>query len=256
MQRAVAHPKSERPRTGRGLSTASNERDSVPCHYRAAAAEVEAVDQLAADRLHVLFRILKADQSQRCDEREGGAGSGEGRVFDAVAGVTILRFPVQARDQVEAVFIAGADEPALVLLRVQRNAGRRVVQEVRKGDALEARFGVAAGDVSQQSGNHHVANTAANSPGILLPFLAVHAETAGANDARRLQVTPQAAPVVVAERADHPAIRKLIVAADLHGAEPTLTAGICLTRDHKGRRIDRVVTLVEHAVAATGTDVT
>src|SRR6476619_3668945 len=151
-------PQSKRPRTGRGLFTEEEEkkRNLVP-----AAAEVEAVDQLAADRLHVLFRVLDADQSH-------GRECEEARVFGAIAGVTILGFPVQAGDQVEAVFIAAAEEPALVLLCVHRNTGRRARRQVRKGDALEASLGVTAGDVSQQPRNHHVADTAANSPGILL----------------------------------------------------------------------------------------
>src|SRR4051812_5369114 len=101
--RGAEAPKSKRPRTGRGLSPSEGKEDLVP-----AATEVEAVDQLAADRLHVFFRILGSDEAawHRCKH------AAEERILGTVARVAILRFPVQARDEVEAVFVAGADEPA------------------------------------------------------------------------------------------------------------------------------------------------
>src|SRR5436305_14681114 len=93
---------SKRPRTGRGLSVSELKQDLVP-----AATEVEAVDQLAADGLHVFFRILGADEAARhCCKH-----AGEERILGTVARVPILGFPVQAGDEVEAVFVAGADEP-------------------------------------------------------------------------------------------------------------------------------------------------
>src|SRR3954469_4315324 len=131
----AARRQSKRPRTGRGLSVSETKEDSVP-----AATEVEAVDQLAADRLHVLFRIFEADTGRQ-DRHQGSAGPGERRIFGAIARVAILGLPEQSRDEVEAVFVAGREEPALILLRVHRDPGRRVVQEVREGDALEAGFG-------------------------------------------------------------------------------------------------------------------
>src|SRR4051812_6535807 len=121
-----------------------------------AATKVEAVDQLAADRLHVLFRVLEADQCRSGHSQAASSEEVNSRVLGAVARVAILSLPVETRDEVEAVFIAGADEPALILLRIQREAGRRVVEEVREGDALEACFGVTTGHISQQAREHHI----------------------------------------------------------------------------------------------------
>src|SRR3954467_3080258 len=69
-----------------------------------AAAEVEAINQLAADRLHLFFRVLEAD-SGRQDRHEGSAGPGERRIFRAIVRVAILGLPEQSRDKVEAVFV-------------------------------------------------------------------------------------------------------------------------------------------------------
>src|SRR3954447_21376915 len=121
-------------------SSEGERENSVP-----AATEVEAVDQLAADRLHVLFRVLEADNSCSRDDRERSpCRNAERRVFGAVGRVAIFGLPVQTRKEVEAVLVTGADEPALVLLRVQRHPGRAVIQKVGEGNALEARFGVTA----------------------------------------------------------------------------------------------------------------
>src|SRR5947199_10559499 len=130
----------KRPRTGRGLSVSEGKEDLVP-----PAAEVEAVDQLAADGLHVFFRILGSNESAwRCCKH-----AGEERILGTVARVAILRFPVQARDEVEAVFVAGADEPAPIGLAGEREASRGVVHEVRERNALEPGLRVAAGHIGQ-----------------------------------------------------------------------------------------------------------
>src|SRR5215216_2506214 len=118
--RRAEAPKTKRPRTGRGLSVSERKEDLVP-----AATEVEAIDQLAADRLHVLFRVLEADNSCSRDDRERSpCRNAERRVFGAVGRVAIFGLPVQTRKEVEAVLVTGAYEPALVLLRVQRQPGR------------------------------------------------------------------------------------------------------------------------------------
>src|SRR4051812_24678135 len=88
-------PKKQRPRTGRGLSASEGREDLEP-----AATEVEAVDQLAADGLHVFLGVLRSDEAawHRCKR------AAEERILGTVARVAILGFPVQARDKVEAIF--------------------------------------------------------------------------------------------------------------------------------------------------------
>src|SRR4051812_13130270 len=72
----------------------------------ATAAEVEAVDQLAANGLDVLLCVLGANEATRHDgsQRRRQQPSAEQRVLGPVARVAILGLPEQARDEVEAVF--------------------------------------------------------------------------------------------------------------------------------------------------------
>src|SRR5437588_9774688 len=79
---------------------------SVPRDHRATA-PVEAVDQLAADRLDIFLGVLEAERG-----RSGCRDQADGRLLGLISGETILRLPVEARQQVERVFVAGAEEPA------------------------------------------------------------------------------------------------------------------------------------------------
>src|SRR3954447_23086911 len=218
-------------------------------------AKVEAIDELAAGGLDVLARILIPDEATRNDRRQRRRGEpgAEQRVLGPVARVAILGLPEQARDQVEPVFVASAEEPAPVSLRRKGEGRGGIVDEVLEGDAFEARLRVAAGDVGQQAWHDHISKPAAGRPCIFLPLFAPYAKAAGADDARRLQVAPQSAPVIVAERADDPAVGELVIATHLNGAEPAPPACVGLACGERNvRRVVRAVTLIEHAVTAAG----
>src|SRR5436190_21205923 len=137
-------PAKQKAPTWSGPFASQEERSLVARHHRAGPAKVEAIDQFAADGLHVFSRILGSDEAARHDGRqrrcyEAGA---EKRILGAVARVTILGFPEQAREDIEAIFVAGADKPAPVGLPGEGEAGRRIVDEVGEGNALETGLGV------------------------------------------------------------------------------------------------------------------
>src|SRR5882757_5513026 len=75
---------------------------------------VEAPDQLAADRLHVLLGVFETKRGRE----SGGGNLRERGSFRLIGGEAIFGFPEQARQHVEGVFVTRADEPAAIGLGV------------------------------------------------------------------------------------------------------------------------------------------
>src|SRR5215813_3102799 len=99
-----------------------------------------------------------------------------------------------------------------------KNKSRNVTDQGRIG---EARLGEAAGEVGQQRWVDEITNPAANRPSrsfLLGPSQGM------AQNIRHNQVTMNVGEIVVGERADHPALADLEVAASTDRAEPAAAA--------------------------------
>src|SRR5882724_6351686 len=88
-RRGMGPPQSKRPRTMPGPSKSNRTMRSVPRDNRAAA-PIEAIDQLATDRLDVFLGVLEAERG-----RPGRRDQADARLLVLIGGETILRLPVQ-----------------------------------------------------------------------------------------------------------------------------------------------------------------
>src|ERR1700676_3253738 len=185
---------------------------------------VEPPDQLASDGLNELLRIGgRAVGQPGCNEKVA-------QVRGVKRRIAVLGLPEQAGQEAHAIFIARADVPAVIGVRIDEKGGggRGLIEE--EVDLVKARLRITTGDVCQQLRKRDVADptTGRPSPAVFLVTKVVKGESR-----RALEATE----VPIALRPDHKARRDLVVATDLHGTEPAATAaGRCWA----GRNVARI----------------
>src|SRR6185369_10067505 len=171
------------------------------------ATPVEAIDQLAANA--VLAELLgQREASRGARDTETAGTKGDRHVCPVEFRVAIFGLPEQARQEAQGILVASTDEPTTL------SGARQVV--LRCGSSEYSRVGrlpvglrVTARDVAEQARQNHVADATANRP---LPVLLLRSDRPYDGNAVEPDVALHVHEVVIAEHADHPAI-KLVVAA-------------------------------------------
>jgi hypothetical protein len=130
-------------------------RSSVLRDHRAA--PVEAPDQLAADGLYEFVRIDESAvaPARRKELRE---------TLGLVVRIPVFGLPEQARGPSDCIFVAGADEPAMLGLRRKKETSGSTAELIDEIDLIEMRLRVASGHVREQLRHHDIAQSAASSP--------------------------------------------------------------------------------------------
>src|SRR5687768_7075863 len=89
-------------------------------------AEVEAPDEFAANGLNVLVR------AQRVSRWDPVGCEYERKALGTIIGEPIFGLPEEARQEADAVFIAGSEKPALVPLAREERSAHGTAQRKRK----------------------------------------------------------------------------------------------------------------------------
>src|SRR6185312_13830894 len=190
-----------------------------------------------------------------------------GQVALVVLGEAIFGAPVQAvqRQEVEGVFVAAADEPAVgVVVRVVE-AGCGTVDRQEAAALREARFGPAAVNVGHDRRRDQIAKPGAGINRIALFHVGGDGRGDSADDGELVRVVAAlyVHEVVIGEGAEHEALVELKVATAAGGTEPAAAAagrgdgrygsdhGACRAQQIAGQ----AVVLIPHAVADTAVDV-
>src|SRR5205814_1974434 len=155
------------------------------------------------------------------------------------------------REEIQRILEAAADkEPAEGLAR-KNNPGRGKRREhKREAGAIEMGLGVAGIDVGQELREREVtdAGTCAPRP---VQLLRAHPVTE-----KCYVVATNSRPRVIAECADHPALRELVVAAELPLHQPAIAAGSLVQDERRaGGGNSHVVIEAIDAVAAADANV-
>ena len=146
----------------------------------ARAAEVEAPDEAGRDRLHELLTVLA--EGLHANRAAGDDTALVEDVLRAVLRVAILRLPGQVLPPRQAIFVASADEPAVIGGRRQEEAGRyaegteTVGGVIEKVDFTEAGLCPTAANVGQQVRVGQITKPDAGGPSPCLFFVTAHPE--------------------------------------------------------------------------------